>query len=150
MLFFSACAHLSSFEPGMAAQPAEALGSEEIIKLSIHYSHMSRYSAFSFELRDDGGNILFSCRFFTTDGQEIILKDVQADPDYMRPLRDRARQHGFEKMQEKRPLGIFFVRDAPMRGMHITWSGGKSKYFNYWPSAEVEVFFRNLATQYVP
>ena len=145
MLCFSLCTLLSFSGSGAAASPPEGLAPEEITRLSIHYSHMSSYSKSSFDLRDDKGEILFSCNFFTVDGQEITLKDVPVVPEYMRRLRETAKEHDFAQIQGKRPPSKFFVHDAPMSGMNIEWPGGKSKYFNYWPTREVETLFREIA-----
>ncbi|SBW08205.1 exported hypothetical protein [uncultured delta proteobacterium] len=142
---FSLCTLLSFPASGAAASPPEGLAPEEITGLSIHYSHMSTESESSFDLRDDKGEILFSCNFFTVDGQEITLKDVPVDPEYMRRLRETAKEHHFAQIQEQRPPSEIFILDEPMSFMHIEWPGGKRKSFNYWPTHEVETLFREIA-----
>ena len=114
---FSLCTLLSFPASGAAASPPEGLAPEEITGLSIHYSHMSTESESSFDLRDDKGEILFSCNFFTVDGQEITLKDVPVDPEYMRRLRETAKEHHFAQIQEQRPPSEIFILDEPMSGL---------------------------------
>ena len=127
-----------------AASP-EADAPEDITGLSITYNHMSRHSALSFDLREEGGEVLFSCSFFM-NGEEIVLEKVSVAPEYMQRLREIATRQGFANMRERAADNRPGLRDAPIHRMNVYWPGRRSMHFNYWPGGgRVEALFWEIA-----
>jgi len=153
---FFICATFSLFSCGKAEaalkkDTPEVGTPDELIGLSISHTHMSRFSAYSFELRDDNGDILFSCNFFTPDGEEFKLENVNVEPENMRRLREILKEYGFANMKERNTAYAPFVHDAPMYGITMRWPDRKSLRLNYRPAPggeELEKFFRTLAEEY--
>ena len=135
---------------GCGNAAASAVGApEDMIRLSINYSHMSMTSALSFSLEEKGSEVLFSCNFFS-EMEEITLDRVPADPEYMQRLREIAKRHNFANMKERSNEDESFIRDAPMYSMTMDWPGWKSLRLNYWPGGgEVEKLFWEIAEVYV-
>jgi hypothetical protein len=128
-----------------AKSPAEVGEPEDMIRLSISYS-TGRGAGHSFELREENGQVLFSCHFGKMSRQEMALEKVPVDPQYMRRLRDMAKRHGFTRMREKDLSKRPFVHDAPMYEMAMYWPDNKRLRLNYWPAhAELERFFWEIA-----
>ena len=145
MLAFALC----SFPDRGEAAPALVGSPEDMISLSISYSHMSRFSAQSFTLEEKGGEVSFSCNFFS-NMEEVKLEKVPAASEYMQRLREIAKRHNFAGMKERSNEDESFIRDAPMYGMTMYWPDRKSLRLNYWPGGgEVEALFWELAEAYI-
>ena len=145
MLAFAFCSFSGCGEAASSAVGAP----EDMIRLSIGYSHMSRFSALSFDLEEKDGEVLFSCNFFS-NMEEIRLERVPTAPEYMRRMRDIARRHNFANMKERSNESKPFIHDAPMSGMTMDWPDGKSLRLNYWPGGgEVEALFWEIAEVHI-
>jgi len=127
------------------ARPSPEVGEpEDMIGLSISYN-TGKGSGNSFELREENGQVLFS-HGFLRGRQERALEKVPVDPEYMRRLRDMAKQHGFTRMREKDMSKQPFVHDAPMYEAVMYWPDKKRLRLNYWPAHnELETFFWEIA-----
>jgi len=131
-------------EPGVPGAP------EEIISLSISHSHMSRFSAYWFVLKEKDGEILFSGNYFDFDNdyEEIGIDDVPVDSEYMYRLRETVGNFGLVHYKYREP-GIIdkMISDAPMDSLSMRWPDGKSLNLNYRTAGtdEVEQIFRELA-----
>ena len=118
---------------------------EQISELRISYSHMSRFSAKSFELQDKDGKTLFSCRFFDDEDEEIAFEKVSVSSEYMQRLREIAKKYDFASKKQKKSSNKPFVRDAPMYGMTLYWPDKHSLRLNYWPdNGEVKKLFEEI------
>ena len=137
MLAFAFCSFSGCGDAALSAVGA----TEDMIRLSIRYSHMSITSALSFDLEEKGGEVLFSCSFFS-NMEEIKLEKVRVAPEYMQRMREIAKQHDFANMKEKSNADRPFIHDAPMYDMTMGWPDRKSLRLNYWPGGgEVEKLF---------
>jgi hypothetical protein len=85
----------------------------DMLSLSISYSDMSRISAYDYTLKENGGEVLFSCFFFTDDYEEVSFEDMPVDSKYMDELRSLVEQHGFADMDYKEPGPRELAADAP-------------------------------------
>ena len=72
MLAFAFCSFSGCGDAALSAVGA----TEDMIRLSIRYSHMSITSALSFSLEEKGGEVLFSCNFFRTWKRSSLKKFV--------------------------------------------------------------------------
>ena len=137
-LCFAAGAVLVPAGSGKAAQKTGA--PEDIIGIVVSYAGMR--DAYSFELREENGTVLFSHNPDVHRGQSDVLENVPVDPEYMRRLREMAKRHGFARMREKDLSKRPFIRDAPMYGTTLYWPNDKRLRLNYWPARdELERFF---------
>ena len=155
MITIASCSRQST--AGKTAAPALLFGavvfgkgqytSEQITGLSISYTHMTQYSAKSFQLQEENGEALFSCRFFSDD-DEIKLEKEPVSPEYMQRLREIAKKYDFASKKEKKTSNRPFVHDAPMYGMTLYWADKKNLRLNYYPdNGEVESLFREIAEE---
>ena len=140
-LCFSVCAILAFPVMGEAEAP------ENLIGMRLHGGGMTQPT--SFELREDKGEVLFSCRFPVGDKREILLEKTPVAPEYMRRLRDLVKQHGFAQMRERDNSDTPIPPDAPVRSMTLEWPENKSLRLNFWPVPdavdEVENLFLEIA-----
>jgi len=143
MMFGFSVLVFCSFSGCAWAASSETSTPEDMIELSISYSDMRDYS--SFILREEGGEVLFSCRFFAD--VKIELEKINVAPEYMQRLREIARRHDFANMKERtRAADAPFIHDEPMYGMTMYWPDRKSLRLNYWPGdGEVEELFWEIA-----
>jgi len=139
------CAFLA-LPVSVGAKPSSEVGAPEgMIGISIRYIP-GRGGGYSFELREEDGQVLFSYRSSRGNRQEMALEKVAVDPEYMRRLRDLAKRHGFAQMRERDLSKRPFVHDAPMYEATMYWPGNKRLRLNYWPAhEELERFFWEIA-----
>ena len=150
---------LAPQQPAVAGEGEDVRISGELVSFSIGYTHMTRFSAYSYSLTERGGEILFSCYFFDADDQEVNLENIPVDPIYMVELREIAHRYGFTNIPRRIPrTTIPGLRDAPMPSATITLlvDGGsgapqrESVWYDYHPhgSEEILELYRRLAEQY--
>ena len=90
----------------------------EMISLSVSYNDMVRISAYNYELKERNGEVLFSCRYFNDNYEEIAFDDISVDSEYINKMRELVEKYGFVNMEYKKPGPMdHMVSDAPMYSM---------------------------------
>jgi hypothetical protein len=135
--------------------PPLASPSGGVTSVSIGYSHMTRTSAYGYTLEEKDGKALFSCRYFTSGGEEVSLERVPVEPRHMDELRAIIERHGLLNMKHREPdWRERMVSDAPVYSLTLRSAkaaNGRTPppplRLNYFPpgAEEVKAFFLGLA-----
>jgi len=107
---------------GCSAEEVISITPDQVISMSISYVHMTRTSAYGYTLEEKDGQVLFSCHYFTDDGEEVVIEEAPVDAKYMDEMRALVEKYGFLNMKYKEPsLMEQQIRDAPMYTLELGW-----------------------------
>ena len=126
---------------------------EDITGLSLNYSDMTMTSFFSFEMRDNGGVILFSCWYYDEDGEEVKHEDMSIASAYMQELREFVKEYAYVDLQDEDPAKRKeLICDAASCTLELQWADRSPRQVRSMDlppgGEELKAFFVDIAQKY--
>ena len=121
---------LSMFSGLFGCSGSKNYTADEVVSFYTSYSGMERYPVYSFALRKEGENWLFSANCYVGSQKEhyASFSSVQIPPEDAEGFLEIIREEGeIERLRKHRePIRFFHISDAPMRSSGMTFTDGSS------------------------
>ena len=121
---------LSMFSGLFGCSGSKNYTADEVVSFYTSYSGMERYPVYSFALRKEDENWLFSASCYVGSRKEhyASFSSVQIPPEDAEGFLEIIREEGEIKRLRKyrEPIRFFHISDAPMRISGMTFTDGSS------------------------